>query len=168
MKPAITQVLVIIALSAFVGGVLNLLRVDRMPWIPHKLVYHVPERSNSDSLLAVYKSPYPKEIALNDVDSLLKNGAVIIDARLPEFYRDGHIPEALNIPFEDLQPYLNTLFAVPKDTMIIVYCDGGECELSYDLAVYMIQRGYINLFEFRGGWENWLAAGRPVAAGRGQ
>ncbi|KPL07266.1 hypothetical protein AMJ86_04965 [bacterium SM23_57] len=168
MKPAVTQALVIIALSAFLGGVLNLIRADRMPWISHKMVYHVPERGNSDSLLAISESPYPKEIALDEVDSLSKNGAVIIDARLPEFYRDGHIPEAMNIPFEDLRPYLEALFAIPKDTVIIVYCDGGECELSYDLAVYMIQRGYSNLFEFRGGWEDWLASGRPAATGRGQ
>ena len=165
MKSAIKQAIILVVISAIIGGILNVIRADRVSWISKKVEFQVADRSTPDSLADLSGSPYPRLIQIDGVDMRQGKDAVIIDSRLPEFYRDGHIPGAINIPFEDLDPYLRTLFALPKDTMVIVYCDGGDCELSYDLAVYMIQRGFVNIFEYQGGWEEWDASGRPVSKG---
>jgi rhodanese-related sulfurtransferase len=52
-----------------------------------------------------------------------KRKAAIIDARLPEEYRDAHIPGAINIPAERMQVEKARL---PRDKSapIIFYCRG--------------------------------------------
>jgi rhodanese-related sulfurtransferase len=52
-----------------------------------------------------------------------KRKAVIIDTRMPEEYRDAHIPGAINIPAERMHAELARL---PKDKSapLIFYCRG--------------------------------------------
>jgi hydroxyacylglutathione hydrolase len=40
----------------------------------------------------------PRELALDDLDAALKNGAVIVDSRPAEEFAAGHVPGTLNIP----------------------------------------------------------------------
>jgi 3-mercaptopyruvate sulfurtransferase SseA len=162
MKSLIKQVLAIVVMSALVGGVSNLIRGDRIPWISKPVSLNVIDPTKAGSRQANPPIPYPQAILLDAVNALHSDGAVIIDARLPEFYKKGHIPSAINIPFENLDPYLETLCAISKDDTVIVYCDGVDCELSHDLAFFMIQEGYHHLFVFQGGWEEWAASGLPV------
>ena len=168
MKRSITQAIIIVIISAAIGGLLNLIRADKIPWISVHVEPPIADLRNPDSTAVQYTYSYPNSISVDDVDSLRSLSAVLIDARLPEFYKAGHIPGAVNIPFEDLNPYLDKLFTIPKDTMVILYCDGDDCELSYDLALYMIQRGFRRVYDFQGGWEQWIASGLPEAKGEQQ
>ena len=52
-----------------------------------------------------------------------KRNAVLIDVRMPEEYRAGHIPGAINVPAERI---LADRHMLPKDrtTQVILYCRG--------------------------------------------
>jgi rhodanese-related sulfurtransferase len=165
MRTIITQALVIIALAAVIGAFSNAIRADHVPWISQKRDISMTQVPPPDSAKVVPGSPFPILIKTEAVDQHRAKDAVIIDARLPELYVQGHIPGAVNIPFENLAVYLGKLSAISKDTMVVTYCDGGDCELSYDLAEYMIQHGYQKVFEYQGGWADWIAAGLPVTKG---
>jgi rhodanese-related sulfurtransferase len=88
---------------------------------------------------------------------------IFFDARGEVFYKNGHIKSAINVTLEDLKSniarYENKY---PKDTKIIVYCNGSECAPSYDIAKYLIDRGFKSIEVFYGGWNDWVNAKYPI------
>jgi rhodanese-related sulfurtransferase len=55
--------------------------------------------------------------------ALVTAGAVLLDVRTPEEYRDGHLDGALNIPVSELEAHLAEL---PADRTLVVYCASGR------------------------------------------
>jgi rhodanese-related sulfurtransferase len=78
-----------------------------------------------------------------------------IDARDTTLYDAGHIPGAANIPFERVAQYSQAFDTMPKPDLYVLYCDGGDCHLSRDLADYMLGLGYKRLAVYEGGWTEW-------------
>lgn len=100
-------------------------------------------------------------------DRFGKKTAMILDARKSDEYQEGHIPGALNIYGEELDkdapnvlPYLTD-----KNQEIIVYCHGGDCDLSLMVANALAENGYSRVEIFGDGWPAWKKAGYPVQAG---
>ena len=50
-------------------------------------------------------------------------GAVLLDVRTPEEYREGHIPGSKNVPLQSLDKV--TSFVNNQDTPVFVYCYSG-------------------------------------------
>ena len=50
-------------------------------------------------------------------------GAVLLDVRTPEEYREGHIPGSKNVPLQSLDKV--TGFVNNQDTPVFVYCHSG-------------------------------------------
>lgn len=82
---------------------------------------------------------------------------LIIDARNEESYLEAHIPGAINIfPHpEDMDEFMATLFELPRDKAFIIYCNGGACDLSKELAEHLVNVGHDKLLLYEGGWEEW-------------
>jgi rhodanese-related sulfurtransferase len=94
------------------------------------------------------------------------NGAVFLDARSAEEYAAGHIPGAISMPFDDVfkKPDLAKNLD-DKGKPIVTYCDGGDCELSKDLAFSLIDNGHKKVVFFKDGLPGWKSAGNPVNTG---
>lgn len=88
--------------------------------------------------------------------------ARFIDSRSREKYREGHIPDAINIPYEEADPSSLGSLSLPKGEVWVVYCDGEECRSSVHLARKLRERGYTRVKVFFGGWKEWRKAGLPV------
>lgn len=86
-----------------------------------------------------------------------KPNVVLIDARLQEKYEQGHIGNAMNIYGSEVEQHIPELIAIPQDKIVIIYCDGGHCELSHRVADVFLRFGYPNVFVFLGGWAEWSA-----------
>ncbi|TLF52517.1 metalloregulator ArsR/SmtB family transcription factor [Halomonas urmiana] len=90
----------------------------------------------------------------------LASGEVaLLDVRPEEEYEAGHLPEAINIPLEQLEDMLGKL---PQDREIVAYCRGPYCVLSHEAVQRLRQRGY-RVRRFEEGYPEWKAAGLPIA-----
>ena len=69
------------------------------------------------------------------------DGAVLIDVRTAEEYRDGHIDGSVNIPLDRISSIENTV--KDKSTPLYVHClSGGR---SGQAVSYLKQMGYTNV-----------------------
>jgi hypothetical protein len=82
----------------------------------------------------------PIEITIKTARGLVDSkGAAIIDAREPADYARGHIPGAINLPFDEVITDPARLEAFdPKGKPILVYCGGATCELSMKLGYELV------------------------------
>ena len=72
---------------------------------------------------------------------LSTEGAVLLDVRTPEEYREGHIPGSKNVPLQSLDKV--TSFVNNQDTPVFVYCHSGARSSQ---AVSALRRmGYTNV-----------------------
>jgi rhodanese-related sulfurtransferase len=106
-------------------------------------------------------------IALDQASALFQqDAAVFLDARPEMQYSEGHIRGALNLPWREVDRYFlelaERLAAAPT---IITYCDGENCDLSHELALFLKEMGYENVRVLVNGWTLWQQAGLPVSAG---
>ncbi|MBD3403019.1 hypothetical protein GF420_08990 [candidate division GN15 bacterium] len=91
--------------------------------------------------------------------------AIFVDAREEYEFHCGTIPGSVNLPFEYLPDenfagYIDSALGYPdKDTPIIVFCSGEECDLSLHLARNLQDLGYTNPAIFFGGAREWQNMG---------
>ncbi|HVW59261.1 MAG TPA: rhodanese-like domain-containing protein [Puia sp.] len=73
------------------------------------------------------------ETEASDVHTDMEDGMdnfLVIDARSHESFTREHIPGAINIPHKHMN--LETTAFLPKDKVMVVYCDGIGCNASTD------------------------------------
>jgi rhodanese-related sulfurtransferase len=109
----------------------------------------------------------PIQIEIDAVKQLFDAGAaLIIDARDREEYLEGHITGALNLIFDEVTAEPERMENLdPGARPIVVYCSGGTCEVSLDLAWELIAAGQSRVVVYVGGFDEWAAAGYPVTRG---
>jgi len=111
----------------------------------------------------------PPVVELADVQTAVAAGdslLAILDARLPEDYVAGHLPGALHLSVDNLDEFYAPLKAkLERMNRIIVYCDGGDCELSHDLAEALKSYGHKRVQLFAGGIAAWTEAGEKLTEG---
>ncbi|MDK2822919.1 MAG: hypothetical protein PWQ67_1944 [Clostridia bacterium] len=83
---------------------------------------------------------------------------VLVDARPKAKYDEGHIPGAINIPFDEWDKY-NKLLPEDKEKPIYFYCGGLACGLSPKSAHKAKEMGYKNVFNYQEGEPGWKEAG---------
>ena len=67
----------------------------------------------------------------------LEQRPLLLDVRTPQEFSQGHIPDALNIPVDDLRVRLGEL---PRDRPIAVYCQVGQ--RGYLATRILVQAGF--------------------------
>jgi rhodanese-related sulfurtransferase len=63
----------------------------------------------------------PEKINRNEVQTLVKNGAQLVEVLGPKEYEWAHLPQAINIPLWKLDS--ETTAELKKEGSIIVYCN---------------------------------------------
>ena len=108
--------------------------------------------------------PTPPLVNVTETRELLdRDEAVLVDARPVEFFREGHIKGAINVPpslFEVI--YTMKLSDLDPQKAIIVY--GRNISRHYDeeVAHRLMQRDRENVKVFTGGLSTWARQGYPV------
>jgi len=90
------------------------------------------------------------------------NRAVFIDVRSNEQFSLGHIKGAISIPGSQL---IGRFKEVPPGKTIIAYCACSAEQSSGRAVNELVAHNVKNVFALKGGWTEWKAAGRPIAAG---
>ncbi len=86
---------------------------------------------------------------------------VVIDVRTPEEYASGHIPGAVNVPFDQVAQRIAEIDA-PHG--VALYCMVGPRARKGESA--LLAAGYEKVFHLEGGLAAWQAAGLPVEGTR--
>lgn len=105
------------------------------------------------------------EVLQNVIQS--KSKILLIDGRSESVYHKGHIPGAVNVPYIQRDYFFHRLLAdVARETPIIVYCSGKNCNVSVKLAKSLSgEFGFIHVRVFEGGWEEWVKGKNPIQTG---
>ncbi len=93
------------------------------------------------------------QISQDDAAKMMgeETGYLIVDVRRPDEYAEGHIPDAINVPNEEIMDEMPE--ALPdKDQMLFIYCRTGR--RSKEAASKLAGMGYTNVYEF-GGINDW-------------
>ena len=150
----IGQIIVITITSTVLRLTLNVVRPGGIPLLAKELA--VAEEIEYDTA-----EPRLFAITLDQALELYQKGTVFVDAREPEYYQEGHIKGAWNIPF-----FLELVFKLDslqgKDAPMVIYCSSDECGSSEDLAYELQAEGFSNLLVFKGGWTAWNGSGHPI------
>lgn len=101
------------------------------------------------------------EITGEEAYQKFQEGALILDVRTAEEWSQGHIPNAILIPLDELESRMKEL---PKDREIVVICHTGN--RSREGAVLLLKAGFTKVYTVIGGMNNWQAAGYPVVSGQ--
>lgn len=94
--------------------------------------------------------------------------AIFVDARKMELFEAAHIAGAFKIELHDFQqgdPQI--LMMIPRDSQVVIYCTGGNCDESEKVAQMMQGSGYAKCFVLHDGLPGWQAMGWPTEQGRG-
>ena len=96
-----------------------------------------------------------------------KSKILLIDGRSEFAYHEGHILGAVNIPYMQRDYFSQQLLAdVARETPIIVYCSGKNCNTGVELAKFLSQKsGFMHVQLFEGGWEEWVQGENPIQTG---
>ena len=97
-----------------------------------------------------------------DLEQLLvwEGSYILVDARTPESYQYGHLPEAINLYMGEFDnQVLDLLDRWSPDEGIVVYCDSRQCSASEEIANRLRKDFQMHpVFVLKGGWESWTRA----------
>jgi len=83
---------------------------------------------------------------------------ILIDARDPESFAKGKIGNAINL-FPEAphleQNYYPKIDKLDRNKLIIVYCNGVECDLGHMVLKDLIIAGFQKMLLYVGGWDEW-------------
>ena len=81
----------------------------------------------------------------------------LVEVLAKEEYDKGHIPGAINIPLDDLEALAKQ--KLKKTDPIVVYCASYICHASTKATRKLLELGYENTVDFKGGKRWWQHAG---------
>ena len=90
-----------------------------------------------------------RQISMNEAAKMMKDekNYIILDARRPDEFAEGHIPGAINVPNEEIGSA--EIAKLPdKSQLILVYCRSGR--RSKEASEKLVKLGYTNIVEFGG------------------
>ena len=88
------------------------------------------------------------DITLEELKDKLSQGAILIDVRSNQEYREGHLQGAINIPDFEIEKRVER--EIPKkNQLLVLYCQyGGRSRSS---MLIMKKMGYTNIYNLYGG-----------------
>lgn len=151
------QAVAIFLFSALLALLVNALRPDGLAWVGDWTPQAQLALNTGENLM----------ISLPEAEAFYyAEAALMLDARSPEEYAAGHIAGARNLPWEQFDAHMNEVIQeVYREDLIITYCDGESCNLSQEVALALMDRGYTNVRVLVNGWTLWQANSLPVATG---
>ena len=88
-----------------------------------------------------------------------KSGFLVVNVLSAPFYDDCHIKGSVNVPFEELDSFINTL---ETDTQVVFYCTNYMCTSSGYAAKKLREKGFKHVWAYEGGTAEWYQMGLPV------
>ena len=100
--------------------------------------------------------------ALVEMQARKDSHVFVLDVRTPQEFAAGHVPGAVNIPYDQVASRLGE---IPKDDEVVLYCQSGR--RAGLAAEVLADNGYGRLAHLDGDMRGWQQAGRPVETSAG-
>lgn len=155
MRKSLIQMMVLVAVGAAVGLGFNAVSPKGIPVKGGKEARLAQEGARMMDLQEVQ---YYKD----------QPGTLFVDARSIYEFKLGHIPGALNLPADNFDPvFPKVAQQLKKAKLIIVYCSGGSCGTSEEVAKKLIEKGFTEnrVAIFADGLPGWMGANLPIRNG---
>ena len=88
-----------------------------------------------------------------------KENAIVLDVRERTEFMEGHIVDALNIPYASLEARLDEI-SQHKETPVVIACKMGQH--SGAAGTLLQKNGFTNVTRLTGGYAEWRAQNLPV------
>ncbi len=104
---------------------------------------------------------YP-DISIEDLKKAIETKSVVIlDVNGPEFYKQGHVPTAID--FVSNKDKIASLMPEDKNTLVVAYCGSEHCS-AYKMGAKAAEGlGFKNVKHLAGGLAGWKKAGEQLA-----
>jgi rhodanese-related sulfurtransferase len=101
------------------------------------------------------------EVPLAQAEQAILDADLLIDVREADEYAAGHLPGAVHISRGLLEFKLSgTPALAARDQKVVLYCKtSGRAALA---ACALLDMGYLQVTSLAGGFDAWVAAGKPV------
>lgn len=104
--------------------------------------------------------PPMKEVSPAEGRQLVEQGALLVDVREPEEYASVHAEGAQLVPLSEFEARYSEL---PKDKTLVMICRSGA--RSQRAGELLLEQGYGEVVNLRGGTNAWVEDGLPVVRG---
>jgi len=103
-----------------------------------------------------------QEIPVTDAEQAIREADVLVDVREADEFTAGHLAGAVHISRGMLEFKFSANPALQsRDLGLLLYCKtSGRAALA---AAALHDMGYLNVRSIAGGFDAWVAAGKPVA-----
>jgi rhodanese-related sulfurtransferase len=103
-----------------------------------------------------------REVPVAQAEDVIRNSDVLIDVREADEFAAGHIPGAMHASRGMLEFKLSSTPELSaRDLKLVLYCKtSGRAALA---ARSLHDMGYLSVTSIAGGYDAWVAAGKPVA-----
>lgn len=104
--------------------------------------------------------PGVRDISPDDLMARAQDADVLIlDVRTSTEYETGHVPGAINIPFDEVEARLDEL-EPHRDGEIVLYCESGR--RAGKAGDVLTGAGFEGIHHLEGDMSGWRKAGRPT------
>lgn len=136
---------------------------EKKHFVPAPVVNHDEDSAKTDDPCHPSKSK-PGFVLIDCVLNHIADGtATFIDAREAHDYEESRLRGAYHLPSSAIYDNIEGLYGigVMEDNMVIVYCGGGNCEASHNVADALRNDfDFTNVVIYENGWEEVEASGR--------
>jgi len=101
------------------------------------------------------------EVSPKEAQARMQHGAVLVDVREPNEYEEVHATGARLMP---LSSFEQSYADLPKDAEIVMICRSGA--RSERAGQLLIDNGYSNVSNLKGGTMAWVQDGLPTGDGQ--
>ena len=159
IRRSVAEAALVAAVFAALGLAVNAVRPTGLPLVartPYETLVPCPEPGG------------PVEAVAADDPVLGDERTFVVDARAPEAFARGHLPGAVNLPYDWLDPVpetrlgqLATAIAASRARTVVVYGDGGRPDSGEHLGREISGRGIKNVHFVAGGAPALLGEASP-------
>jgi rhodanese-related sulfurtransferase len=100
-------------------------------------------------------------ISADELAGRLQSGMppLVLDVRTRDEYAKGHIPGAINVPYDELATRIAEL-PTTKSREIVVHCQSGRRAQLAEATLH--EAGYSNVRDLSGHWKQWQVLELPT------